>query len=155
MAEEFDDEQERMVQIPGAELKRLKKESKEGRAALAEREAAQRELAFYKAGVDLDHPVANYFVKAYDGEISADAVRAEWAKLTGQQTTGQQDAAAQEVAAMQEASDLVSGVADIPLDKLAERNAKLAGLSATDPRLSEKFDSIMAEYGTPVGKLYR
>lgn len=43
--------------------------------AKAEAEAAKRELAMLKAGIDLDSPQGKLFAKAYDGESSADAVR--------------------------------------------------------------------------------
>lgn len=48
-------------------------------AALREREAsnaeAARKLAFVEAGVDPSLPVAKYFMKGYDGELTPDAIR--------------------------------------------------------------------------------
>lgn len=35
----------------------------------------KRELAFAKAGLPMDDPKLKYFVKGYDGEMSADAIR--------------------------------------------------------------------------------
>jgi hypothetical protein len=51
--------------------------------ALAEADAIRRENAFMKAGIPMDNPMAKYFVKGYDGEISPDAIRtaAEEAQL--------------------------------------------------------------------------
>ena len=43
----------------------------------AERAASQRDAAFREAGVDPADPKAKYFVKAYDGELSAEAIKAE------------------------------------------------------------------------------
>ena len=148
--ESTDEPEERMVQIPGGELKRLKKESKAARQYEAEKAAAERELAFYKAGVNLEHPIAAYFVKGYDGETTPEAVKAEWEKLTGE---AKPDPAAQEAAQMQEAADLVSGRGQIPTDKLAERNQKLAELSDTDRHYDEKFLRIMDEYGGITGSM--
>jgi hypothetical protein len=44
----------------------------------AERDAAQRELAFAKAGVPSDDPRAAYFVKGYAGELKPEAIKQEW-----------------------------------------------------------------------------
>ena len=74
---EFDDETMDQGQDPvRAHMRKLEKELKAERAARAEAEAAKRELAFVKAGVPLDNPVAKYFIKGYDGEITPDAIRA-------------------------------------------------------------------------------
>ena len=40
-----------------------------------ERDAAKRELAFVRAGIDLDSPAGKLAAKAYDGEPSIEAVR--------------------------------------------------------------------------------
>lgn len=56
-------------------MKQLEKELQESKQALAEAEALKREVAFMKAGVPMDNPMAKYFVKGYDGEISAEAIR--------------------------------------------------------------------------------
>lgn len=57
-------------------MKVLEQENAELKARADEAAAAARELAFVKAGVDPDLPVAKYFMKGYDGEISVDAIRA-------------------------------------------------------------------------------
>jgi hypothetical protein len=41
----------------------------------AENEALKRELAFAKAGIDPDDTRMKYFVRGYDGELSADAIK--------------------------------------------------------------------------------
>lgn len=58
-----------------ARMKQLEKENAEARKLLAEAEAAKRELAFVKAGIDLTSPMSKYFVKGYDGDFSPDAIR--------------------------------------------------------------------------------
>jgi hypothetical protein len=57
-------------------MRKLEDETKTLREQLAAAQSAQRELAFVKAGVDLNAPVAKYFVKGYDGELSPEAIRA-------------------------------------------------------------------------------
>ena len=58
-----------------AQLRNLEAKNKELEAKLLEATDAQRKLAFVEAGVDLNAPVSRYFVKAYDGEMTADAIR--------------------------------------------------------------------------------
>jgi hypothetical protein len=56
-------------------MKQLEAEKAELRAELDAVQGAARELAFVKAGIDPELPISKYFVKAYDGELSADAIR--------------------------------------------------------------------------------
>lgn len=62
-------------------LKKLEQENKELRQLKADAEAAKKKLAFVEAGVDLSSPVAEYFIKGYDGEISAEAIKSAASKL--------------------------------------------------------------------------
>jgi hypothetical protein len=96
---EFDDETMDQGQDPvRAHMRKLEKELKQERAARAEAEAAKRELAFVKAGVPLDNPVAKYFIKGYDGEITPEAIRAaaEEANLVQPSTQAAENKAEQE-----------------------------------------------------------
>lgn len=54
----------------------LEERAKERDEAVARADAASRELAFYKAGIDMANPAAKYFVKGYDGDLAEDQVRA-------------------------------------------------------------------------------
>ena len=79
-AEDFSDEQE--AQAEGSEerndrkwVRDLEKRAKGADTAKAEAEAARRELAMLKAGIDLDTPQGKLFAKAYDGESTLDAVK--------------------------------------------------------------------------------
>jgi ribosomal protein L12E/L44/L45/RPP1/RPP2 len=64
-------------------MKQLEKELHQSKQALTEAEAIKRENAFMKAGIPMDDPMAKYFVKGYDGEITPEAIRsaAEEAQL--------------------------------------------------------------------------
>ena len=59
-----------------ARMRDLEQQVKAFEAKAKEAEAAQRELAFVKAGVDPDSAAAKYFVKGYDGELTPEAIRA-------------------------------------------------------------------------------
>lgn len=43
----------------------------------------ERENVMLKAGVDFDHPASSYFLDGYKGELTTDAIKAEWLKLAG------------------------------------------------------------------------
>jgi hypothetical protein len=59
-----------------ARMRELEQQVKAFEAKAKEAEAAQRELAFVKAGVDPESAAAKYFVKGYDGELTPEAIRA-------------------------------------------------------------------------------
>jgi len=63
----------RKLEQDAKEGKRAKKEADE---AKLEAQNAKRELALMKAGIDLDSPTGKLFVKAYDGEITVEAIKA-------------------------------------------------------------------------------
>jgi hypothetical protein len=64
-------------------MKQLEKELRDAKKQLAETAEVQKKLAFVEAGIPLDSPMAKYFIKGYDGELSAEAIRqaAEEAQL--------------------------------------------------------------------------
>jgi hypothetical protein len=75
--DDYDDEAGDQAKDPvRSRMKKLEKELQEREKQLAEAAQAQRELAFLKAGVPADNPMAKYFVKGYEGDITADAIRA-------------------------------------------------------------------------------
>jgi hypothetical protein len=64
-----------------AALKRSEKREKDLAEQAKAGAAAQRELAFVRAGVDLDNPVGQLFAKAYDGELDKEAIGTAWTGL--------------------------------------------------------------------------
>jgi hypothetical protein len=84
-----DDDQQTETNPMRARMKQLEKENREYKKVLAETQQAAKELAFVKAGINLDNPMAKYFVKGYDGELTPEAIRAagEEAQLITPQTT--------------------------------------------------------------------
>jgi ribosomal protein L12E/L44/L45/RPP1/RPP2 len=71
MSDQYEDE----TQQGDEDFKNLRAKAK--RADVLERENAQmkRELAFTKAGIPMDDPKVGYFVKGYDGDLEAEAIR--------------------------------------------------------------------------------
>jgi ABC-type Fe3+-hydroxamate transport system substrate-binding protein len=137
-----------MVQMPRKDARRLAKAAKAGREAQEQLAQFERERAFVQAGVPITDKRAAYFIAGYQGEQTPEAIQAEWTAAFGESNTGADPAIADEMAAMNSAQDLVnSGGSELSESRLAERNAKLAQISPTDPRAPEKFDAIFQEYG--------
>lgn len=59
------------------DLKGLRQAADEGRKAKVEAEQAKRELAFVKAGVDTDTKLGQLLLKTYEGDLTAEAIKAE------------------------------------------------------------------------------
>ena len=53
----------------------MEAKNKELEAKLLEATEAQKKLAFVEAGVDINAHASRYFVKGYDGEMTAEAIR--------------------------------------------------------------------------------
>lgn len=69
-------------QVQGQDnLKELRRAADEGRTAKAEAEAAKRELAFVKAGVDTDTKIGKLLLKTYEGDLTSEAIKAEALEL--------------------------------------------------------------------------
>ena len=74
------DENEQEQQEPertSAEWAKLRRAEKARKQAEAEAAEVKKQMAFLKAGIDPDSPKAKYFVKGYEGEINAEAIRQE------------------------------------------------------------------------------
>jgi hypothetical protein len=76
--DEFDDEtSETVTKDPvRAHLRKVEQENKLLRQQAQEFESLKRKMAFAEAGIDVNAPQAKYFIKGYDGEVSAEAIRA-------------------------------------------------------------------------------
>lgn len=120
------------------------------KAKKLERELAQmqRELAFHKAGIPLSDPRMNYFIKGYEGELDADAIRqaaVEAGFLQVQQDTV--DPVIEESAAAQERVMRASAGA-VPED--VSEGAALARLEAAMSEGGvEAMLEVARQYGIP------
>ncbi len=78
--QEFEETEDDSVQLTKAQFNDLQakaRSSKKQAEELATSKAAARELAFVKAGVDTDSSLGKLLMKAYDGELTAEGIRAE------------------------------------------------------------------------------
>ena len=58
-----------------SDIRSLRRAANAAKRLKAENAQMKRELAFAKAGIALEDPKMRYFVKGYDGELEADAIR--------------------------------------------------------------------------------
>lgn len=149
----------RMATLPRKAVRKLEREAAEGREAKRQLEEIQTRNAFLEAGVPVDNPAAEYFIRGYSGERTKEAITAEWSRAFGNVDNGQQEQQQhqsqieKELAAQAGGQDLIGGPGVPTQDKLAERDAKLAALSPTDPLYPQKFDEIARSYGTVYGDM--
>jgi ribosomal protein L12E/L44/L45/RPP1/RPP2 len=72
--EDFDSDIESDENESG-DIKSLRRAARGNKKLESENQILKRQLAFIKAGIDPDDPKMRYFVKGYEGELSAEAVR--------------------------------------------------------------------------------
>ena len=125
-------------------MKQLEAEKAELRAELDAVQGAARELAFVKAGIDPDLPISKYFVKAYDGELTADAIR-EAGIEAGLLKDTQAESIKQEAGTWNRSNQIAAGSeADVPADFVtrisqAKSQAEVEKLLAEAQSQSEAF----------------
>ncbi len=79
--EDYEGLQPRQTTIHPAELRKLRKDAKEVEGLRAQLAASSRRETFARAGIPLDHPMADYLVNGYQGELTPEAIRAEAVRL--------------------------------------------------------------------------
>ncbi len=96
--EDYEGLQPRQTAIHPAELRKLRKADKENAELKAQLAEANRREQFARAGIPIDDPAAKYFVRGYDGDLTAEAIRAaavEARVIAGSPTTPEEIAAHQ------------------------------------------------------------
>lgn len=73
--EDVDDDQQ--VTISADDLKNLRRIASEHDEAKKKVESYERERAFSQAGLDLNDAKTSYFIKAYDGDMTPEAIKAK------------------------------------------------------------------------------
>lgn len=124
----------------------LRRAANKSKKLEAELNQIRRELAFAKAGIPLDDPRMNYFVKGYDGELTADAVRQ--AALDGGFLQSQSTVANQQIQATLGAESRVmqaSAGASIP------DNSEAAALAALEAAMEEGGVDAMLDVARQYG----
>jgi hypothetical protein len=77
MSNQFDEiEEDDPVEQQPSEIQSLRAAAKKGKASEQKASKLERENAFLRAGIDPDDPRLGYFYRGYEGEMTADAIRA-------------------------------------------------------------------------------
>ena len=144
--DEQDGTEERDERTP-AEWAKLRKTEKARKDAEKEASDTKRELAFLKAGIPMDDPRMAYFVKGYDGDLTADAIKAQAVKdgfLTEQAPEKTPEQQAEEtqnaalLAAQQRQTLLAQGglmVGEIPAEVVLEDAYQKGGVAAVNEQV--------------------
>jgi hypothetical protein len=109
---------------------------------------ARRELAFARAGIDTDDPRMKYFVKGYEGDFTAAAVRS--AAIEAGFIAAPSDS--QTVASLQAAQDRVATASAGAAIEDASEEAALARMAAAlDEGGVGAMMDVARQYGIPIG----
>ena len=142
---EIDDNDSDDVEEPSSPrgLRRAANKSKKLEEELAQ---TKREMAFLKAGINTDDPKMRYFVKGYDGEYTAEAVR----QAAIEAGFVQQQSADPALATMASAQDRVMSAAAGAVFEDASEQAALARLQAAmDEGGIEAMLEVARQFGIP------
>lgn len=130
-------------------LRRRDIDALEAKAARAE--AAERKLAFAEAGLDLTDKKLGYFVKGYDGELSADAIRSaatDAGFLAASTETVEQASSAQAAAQVTAAA---AGSTAPSNEAVRQQEYAAAFEQANKTGDWDTFNQTVAKYGSVVG----
>lgn len=108
----------------------------------------KRELAFAKAGINPEDPKMRYFVKGYDGELSAEAVRQAALEAGFLASQSGPDPAAQQAAAAQER--VVTASAGAVLADTTEEGVLAQMEAAMEEGGIEGMLDVARQYGIPI-----
>lgn len=146
--DDYSDDDVETTQDPG-DIKSLRRAANSKKKLEQELMAAKRELAFTKAGIDPDDPKMRYFVKGYEGDLSAEAVRqaALEAGFLASQTQAPDPA---QVAATQAQDRVMSAAAGAVVEDSSEAAAYARMEQAMEEGGIDAMLSVAREYGIPI-----
>lgn len=136
MDSNFDEDQESGRNPLRDRMKQLEAENAELKAQADAASTAARELAFVKAGIDPELPISKYFVKAYDGELNADAIR-EAGIEAGLLKDAQADSIKQEAGTWNRSNEIAAGSETEPQMDYVTRISQARSQEEVNKLLSE------------------
>lgn len=143
--DQYDDEIESEDEAPSGLRKQIKEAQAKARALESEVATLRRESAFREAGIDPKDPKARYFVKGYEGDLTAAAIKAE-AEEAGILNSQPSTIPDEERAAQDAATAITSGAEPTgPGDKEAEALAELNNATSQEEALA-----VAAKYGVRI-----
>lgn len=126
-------------------LRRAANKSKKLEQELAD---ARRELAFTKAGINPDDPKMRYFVKGYDGDMTAEAVRQ--AALEAGFIASQQGPDPQQQAIQASQQRVMTAAAGAVMEDSSEEAAYARLEQAMEEGGVEAMLDVARQYGIPI-----
>lgn len=113
-----DQQQQQPVTLNRGQIRQLEKRAKGHDAAVAEAASLKRELAFARAGLP-DDPKTTYFIKGYEGELTAEAIRTAAQEAGFLEAPKAPEPAATERAAHERLADATAGATNAPPQNFA------------------------------------
>lgn len=148
---DLDDEDSNSIQA-------LRRAANAAKKLKAENTRMKRELAFAKAGIPLTDPKMNYFVKGYEGELEAEAIReaaVEAGFLVVEQSAPQEQTDTQEEQAVAQAQRRVMAASAGATSEDISEAAAIARMEAAmqEGGLEAMLD-VARQYGIPTSEEY-
>lgn len=142
MTDFSESEDQDQIEEPRGLRKQIEEQAAKAREAEARAAAAERRLAFAEAGISLSDPKMSYFVKGYDGDLSADAIKAA-ASEAGFLAPPAPQVPTEELKEHQQAANLAAGGSIEPPTGNAEYEAAMA-----QARTREEVFAVMDRFGS-------
>lgn len=127
----------------------LRRAANKSKKLESELQAAKRELAFLKAGINPDDPKMRYFVKGYEGDLSAEAVR-EAALEAGFLASQQKEADPRQQAIASAEQRVVTASAGAAFEDASEEAALARLEQAMEEGGVEAMMEVARQYGIPI-----
>lgn len=148
---DLDDEDSNSIQA-------LRRAANAAKKLKAENTRMKRELAFAKAGIPLTDPKMNYFVKGYEGDLEAEAIReaaVEAGFLVVEQSAPQEQTDTQEGQAVAQAQRRVMAASAGATSEDISEAAAIARMEAAmqEGGLEAMLD-VARQYGIPTSEEY-
>lgn len=134
------------------DIRSLRRAAASSKKLKAENAKLQREIAFAKAGLPLSDPKMNYFIKGYDGELDAEAIR-EAAAQAGF-ISSQGDASVEQQAQQQVSLEAQNRVMSASAGAFVEDASEAAALARMEQAMNEggmeAMLDVVRQYGIPI-----
>lgn len=147
--DDFDSEDLDTTSSEGGDIKSLRRAASGKKKLEQELAELRRELAFAKAGLPMDDPKMNYFIKGYDGEMTAEAIRqsALEAGFLASQSSASEDPVVSAAAAAQQR--VMSASSGVSYEGMSEEAALAQLEAAMEEGGIEAMLDVARQFGIP------
>jgi hypothetical protein len=135
------------------DIRSLRKAAESAKKLKAENAKLQREIAFAKAGLPLSDPKMNYFIKGYDGELEAEAIReaaAEAGFISNQVEQANEQRQAQQQVSLEAQGRVMSASAGAFVEDASEMAALGRMEAAMNEGGMDAMLDVVRQYGIPI-----